>query len=108
MFASRTAAERSVIGFEAEGFRAKIYRTAARPIEEGRKCSRRSSSPAQLGSERRRLVLQVTTRLRRGECRSRVCGDFWPGEKLAPVPPLAPIPAFELPAIRFFRNAEYL
>jgi len=34
VFASRTAAERSVIGFEAEGFRAKIYRTTARPIEE--------------------------------------------------------------------------
>ena len=33
VFASRAAAERSVIGFEAEGFRAKIYRTASRPIE---------------------------------------------------------------------------
>ena len=34
VFASRAAAERSVIGFEAEGFRAKIYRTASWPIEE--------------------------------------------------------------------------
>jgi hypothetical protein len=34
VFASRAAAERSVIGFEAEGFRAKIYHTAVRPIEE--------------------------------------------------------------------------
>jgi hypothetical protein len=34
VFASRAAAERSVIGFEAEGFRAKVYRTASRPIEE--------------------------------------------------------------------------
>jgi hypothetical protein len=33
VFASRAAAERSVIGFEAEGFRAKIYRTASWPIE---------------------------------------------------------------------------
>src|SRR5271165_4640504 len=32
VFASRAAAERSVIGFEAEGFRAKIYRTAAWPL----------------------------------------------------------------------------
>jgi hypothetical protein len=31
--ANRADAERSVIGFEAEGFRAKIYRTAVRPIE---------------------------------------------------------------------------
>jgi hypothetical protein len=53
VFASRAAAERGVIGFEAEGFRAKIY--AVRPIEGGRKCSRRSSSPAHLGSDRRRL-----------------------------------------------------
>jgi hypothetical protein len=34
VFASRAAAERSVIGFEAEGFRAKVYRTASRSIEE--------------------------------------------------------------------------
>jgi hypothetical protein len=34
VFASRAAAERSVIGLEAEGFRAKIYHTAVRPIEE--------------------------------------------------------------------------
>ena len=34
VFASRAAAERSVIGFEAEGFRAKVYRTASGPIEE--------------------------------------------------------------------------
>jgi len=34
VFASRAAAERSVIGFEAEGFRSKIYRTASSPIEE--------------------------------------------------------------------------
>ncbi len=34
VFASRAAAERSVIGFEAEGYRAKIYRTASWPIEE--------------------------------------------------------------------------
>jgi hypothetical protein len=34
VFASRAAAERSVICFEAEGFRAKIYRTASRPLEE--------------------------------------------------------------------------
>src|SRR5271165_7176018 len=32
VFASSAGAERSVIGFEAEGFRAKIYRTASRPI----------------------------------------------------------------------------
>ena len=31
VFASRAAAERSVIGFEAEGFHAKIYRTASWP-----------------------------------------------------------------------------
>jgi len=31
---SHTAPTRSVIGFEAEGCRAKIFRTAARPIEE--------------------------------------------------------------------------
>jgi hypothetical protein len=37
VFASRAAAERGVIGFEAEGFRAKIYAA----IEGGRKCSRR-------------------------------------------------------------------
>jgi hypothetical protein len=35
VFASRAAAARSVIRFEAEGFRAKIYRTASSwPIEE--------------------------------------------------------------------------
>ena len=34
VFASRAAAERSVIGFEGEGFRAKVYRTASRPVEE--------------------------------------------------------------------------
>jgi hypothetical protein len=34
VFASRAAAERCVIGFEGEGIRAKIYRTASRPIEE--------------------------------------------------------------------------
>ena len=34
VFAHGADAERSVIGFEVEGFRAKIYRTAARPIEE--------------------------------------------------------------------------
>ena len=34
VFASRAAAERSVIGFEAKGFRAKIYRTASWPMEE--------------------------------------------------------------------------
>ena len=34
VFASRADAERSVFGFEAEGFRAKIYRTASRPIGE--------------------------------------------------------------------------
>jgi hypothetical protein len=34
VFASRAAAERSVVGFEAEGFRAKIYRTASLPIVE--------------------------------------------------------------------------
>ena len=34
VFASRAAAERSVIGFEADGFRAKVYRTASWPIEE--------------------------------------------------------------------------
>jgi hypothetical protein len=33
VFANRADAERSVIGFEAEGFRAKIYRIAVRPIE---------------------------------------------------------------------------
>jgi len=33
MFRNRADAERSVIGFEAEGFRAKIYRTASWPIE---------------------------------------------------------------------------
>jgi hypothetical protein len=33
-FASRAAAERCVIRFESEGFRAKIYRTASWPIEE--------------------------------------------------------------------------
>jgi hypothetical protein len=33
-FASRAAAERCVISFEAEGFRAKIYRTVSWPIEE--------------------------------------------------------------------------
>jgi hypothetical protein len=31
VFANRADAERSVIGFEAEGFRAKIYRTASLP-----------------------------------------------------------------------------
>ena len=55
-----------------------------------------------------RLVLRVTTPLRQGECRSRVCGNLWPGEQPAPVLPLAPIPALELPDIRFFRNAQYL
>lgn len=34
VFANRADAERSVTRFEAEGFRAKVYRTAARPIEE--------------------------------------------------------------------------
>jgi hypothetical protein len=34
VFANRADAERSVIGFEAEGFRAKAYRTAVRPIED--------------------------------------------------------------------------
>ena len=34
VFANRADAERSVIGFEAEGFRAKIYRTASWPIGE--------------------------------------------------------------------------
>ena len=34
VFASRAAAERSVIGFEVDGFRAKVYRTASWPIEE--------------------------------------------------------------------------
>ena len=34
MFASRAAAERCVIRFEAEGFRAKIYRTASWSMEE--------------------------------------------------------------------------
>jgi hypothetical protein len=34
VFANRADAERSVIGFEAEGFRAKIYRTASWPIED--------------------------------------------------------------------------
>jgi len=34
VFAHCADAERSVIGFEAGGFRAKIYRTAARPTEE--------------------------------------------------------------------------
>jgi hypothetical protein len=29
VFASRADAERSVIGFETEGFRAKVYRTAS-------------------------------------------------------------------------------
>src|SRR5271165_5958445 len=33
VFANRAVAELSVIGFEAEGFRAKIYRTASWPIE---------------------------------------------------------------------------
>jgi hypothetical protein len=33
VFGNRADAERSVIGFEAEGFRAKIYRTASWPIE---------------------------------------------------------------------------
>jgi hypothetical protein len=33
VFASRAAAERSVIGIEAEGLRAKIYRTAVRPMK---------------------------------------------------------------------------
>jgi len=33
VFANRADAELSVIGFEAEGFRAKIYRTASWPIE---------------------------------------------------------------------------
>jgi len=39
------------------------------------------------------LVILVTTR---------------PGEQPTRVHPLAPIPALELPAIRFFRNAKYL
>ena len=34
VFANRADAERSVSRFEAEGCRAKIYRTAARPLEE--------------------------------------------------------------------------
>jgi len=34
VFAHGADAERSVIGFETEGFRAKIYRTATRQIEE--------------------------------------------------------------------------
>ena len=35
VFGNRADAERSVIGFEADGFRAKIYRTASSwPIEE--------------------------------------------------------------------------
>ncbi len=34
VFASRAAAERSVIRFEAEGFRARVYRTALWPNEE--------------------------------------------------------------------------
>jgi hypothetical protein len=34
VFENRADAEQSVIGFEAEGFRAKVYRTAVRPIEE--------------------------------------------------------------------------
>ena len=33
-FASRAAAERSVIRFEAKGFRARIYRAASWPTEE--------------------------------------------------------------------------
>jgi hypothetical protein len=33
VFAHRADAERRVIGFETEGFRAKIYRTASWPIE---------------------------------------------------------------------------
>ena len=32
VFANRAVAELSVIGFEAEGFRAKIYRTASWPL----------------------------------------------------------------------------
>jgi hypothetical protein len=34
VFANRADAERSVVSFEAEGFRAKVYRTASCPIEE--------------------------------------------------------------------------
>jgi hypothetical protein len=34
VFANRADAERSGSRFEAEGFRTKIYRTAARPLEE--------------------------------------------------------------------------
>ncbi len=34
LFASRAAAERSVIRLDAEGFRARIYRTASWPSEE--------------------------------------------------------------------------
>jgi hypothetical protein len=34
VFTNRADAEQSVMGFEAEGFRAKIYRTAVRGIKE--------------------------------------------------------------------------
>jgi hypothetical protein len=34
VFGNRADAEQSVIGFEAEGLRAKIYRTASWPIEQ--------------------------------------------------------------------------
>jgi hypothetical protein len=34
VFANRADAERSVVGFESEGFRAKIYRTASSPVGE--------------------------------------------------------------------------
>ena len=59
VFASRAAAERSAIGFEAEGFRAKVYRTASQPIDEdllrappGRTPKPTAASPERLGSKR--------------------------------------------------------
>jgi len=52
VFASRAAAERSVFRLEAEGLRAKIYRTAWGPIEEIANAQEQSSSQAHLGSER--------------------------------------------------------
>jgi len=51
VFGNRADAERSVIGFEAEGFRAKIYRTASSwPIEKNENVQGESSSPAPLGN----------------------------------------------------------
>ena len=47
-----------------------------------------------------RIEIVELSRRGPGESRSRVCGDLWPGEQPAPVLPLPPIPAFEMPARR--------